>query len=101
MDINEVISILDQAWSDQGFLGRLREGLFTVEDGDRFLSFLRSIDITEDSLLPKRFMSLMWYLPLFLRWQLERVQKHSGHSVAFDDFITKVDNTLEQVLGVP
>ena len=92
---------LDAEWADEGFLGKLRTGAFAAEDAARFLTFLRGIDIPEGALVPKRAISLFWYLPTFLLWQRGRVAERSGNLETFDRFVTEVHNTLERVLGTP
>jgi hypothetical protein len=92
---------LDAEWADEGFLGKLRTGAFAAEDAARFLTFLRGIDIPDGAMVPKRAISLFWYLLSFLLWQRERVAERGGNLARFDRFVTEVHNTLEAVLGVP
>jgi len=92
---------LDAEWGDQGFLGKLRIGAFAAEDATRFLTFLRGIDIPEGALVPKRAVSLFWYLPTFLLWQRDRVAEQGGNLETFDRFVTEIHNTLDRVLGIP
>lgn len=53
------------------------------------------------SFVPKRFLSLIWYLPIFLTWQVDRVRDVSLNGEKYEKFITELQNTLEQSLGVP
>jgi hypothetical protein len=92
---------LDAEWGDEGFLGKLRTGAFPAEDAARFLALLRGIDIPEGALVPKRAISLFWYLPSFLLWQRERVAERGGNMETFDRFVTEVHSALERVLGIP
>lgn len=101
MDIETIVLRLDQEWDFEGFLGGLREGRFPPSEGERFLGFLRSIRIEEDAMLPKRFLSLVWYIPSFLDWQLERVEEQGGDVTAYKVLVTKIVNVLEEVLGIP
>jgi hypothetical protein len=92
---------LDAEWDDGGFLGKLRRGIFDADDAARFLKFLRGIEIPDGAMVPKRAVSLFWYLPSFLLWQRERVAERGGNLETFDRFITDVHNALESVLGIP
>ena len=97
----QFVEQLDFEWSEEGFLGRLRTGSFVPTDAARFLSLLKDIRIPDGALVPKRALSLLWYLPSFLMWQRDRVAARGGDVVAFDRFITDVHSVLEDVLGVP
>ena len=96
-----LVDQLDGEWDTEGFLGQLRTGTFVPEHAARFLAVLRGIEIPDEAMVPKRALSLLWYLPSFLAWQRERVAEQGGDIVAFDRFVTEVHNTLEEVLGVP
>jgi hypothetical protein len=95
------IDRLDAEWEDEGFLGKLRRGIFAAEEAARFLKFQGGIEIPEGTMVPKRAISLFWYLPGFLLWQRERIAERGGNLETFDRFVTDVHNTLEAVLGVP
>ncbi|WP_157462142.1 hypothetical protein [Chitinimonas koreensis] len=97
----EFVGQLDAEWDDGGFLGQLRRGVFSKDGAVKFLQLLKSIEIPDEAMVPKRALSLLWYLPSFLLWQRERVIELSGDAVAFDRFVIEVHNILEDVLGVP
>jgi len=101
MNIQTIVSRLEAEWDVDGFLGNLRQGSFAFEPAQRFLSFLKEIELDDEELIPKRLLSLLWYLPSFLEWQKERIEKQGGDAVAYARFVTEVQNTLEDVLGVP
>jgi hypothetical protein len=101
MDMKQLIERLEAEWGSDGFLGQLRLGKFTSEGAARFLLLLREIDIDEQVAVPKRALSLLWYLPSFLAWQRERVEEKGGDMNVYAHFLTDVLNTLEDVLGVP
>jgi hypothetical protein len=96
-----IVGQLDADWDTDGFLGQLRTGAFEQGNAARFLKLLRSIDIPEDAMVPKRVLSLLWYLPSFLVWHRGRVTEQGGDIAAFDLFVADVHNALEDVLGVP
>jgi hypothetical protein len=101
MNTNELIERLEHEWDVDGFLWNVRQGCFSPNDGHQFLDFLKQIQIADDAQIPKRLLSLLWYLPSFLEWQKERVRDRSGNQPAYNQFVTEVYNTLEAVLGVP
>lgn len=90
---------LESAW-DRGFLWDLRQGSWEASRADEFLSALRSAKLTEQEFVPRRLVSLLWYIPLFLSWQDERV---SGF-IKRDDYlryVNQVTNEVERLLGLP
>jgi hypothetical protein len=100
MDFAQTIDRLETEWDDQGFLGQLRQGQFDAEHAKNFLELLRSIIISDDELLPKRLVALLWYIPSFLSWQTERVQPNVN-AKDYLQFCTDAHNILESVLGFP
>lgn len=62
---------------------------------------IEAMAIPENALVPKRAVSLLWYLPSFLIWQKERVRDCGGDVAAYDTFIVDVHNAIERALGVP
>lgn len=101
MDINQLTELLDKEWDSDGFLGQIRIGQFSKNEGAKFLELLGSTVLNDDACIPKRFLALIWYMPSFLSWQRDRVAEMGGDVGAYEKFVTDVQNTLEQVLGVP
>ena len=94
MDIAELIARLEAEWGMEGFLGRLRQGQFDFRKGQEFVAMLLDIELTEETLIPKRLLSLLWYLPSFLTWQTERIVENGGEREVYVRFVTEVRNTL-------
>lgn len=61
---------------------------------------LLEISIDEDT-ISRRLVSLLWYIPLFMYWQLERVEESGGDQVAYKRAITIATNEIERILGTP
>lgn len=95
------ISTLEMAWNAGGFLDLIRHGNFSEDQGNGFYKTIQSLDFAHAEMIPRRLVSLLWYLPSFLAWQEERVAKTSGNVTAYKKFTTEVMNTLERQLGVP
>jgi hypothetical protein len=102
MRTDELIQTLESHWDADGFLDAVRRGKFDPDAGRAFLDYLHRIAIDEDELVPKRLLSLLWYLPLFLEWQKARIEELNPSEVAsYGRFVTEVHNILEEVLGIP
>jgi hypothetical protein len=101
MDFNEIIQLLDSEWDADGFFDRLRNGNYDTGQAQEILKILRAIKVDEVEGLPKRMVALLWYLPSFLGWQVERVVETGGDRAAYERFITEIHKVLEEVLGTP
>ncbi|TQF43494.1 hypothetical protein UNPF46_02555 [Bradyrhizobium sp. UNPF46] len=101
MTIAAIIEQLEVEWNTNGFFDRVRNGDYDATRAQAVLAALRAISIGDEEMVPKRLLSLLWYLPSFLDWQAERMVEQGGDRAAYQRFVTDVHNTLEQVLGVP
>lgn len=101
MNATKAVGLLENAWDLGGFLGRLREGVFHESDAVAFVEMLRSVSIGDNEPVPKRLLVLVWYMPLFLDWQKDRIAEVSGVVSEYERFVTEVINVLEEVVGVP
>ncbi|MGI4742162.1 MAG: hypothetical protein ACRYG7_43955 [Janthinobacterium lividum] len=92
---------LEAAWElETGFLGCLREGLFDPILYANFLATLRRIRLDEHALLPRRLVTLLWFIPLFMEWQTERVMANLSLE-EYQAVRTQVETQLERILGFP
>ena len=102
MNFEREIESLESEWSpDDGFFWRVRQGRFEPAKFQRALEKVASISIAEEAQLPRRVVSLLWYIPIFMQWQLERVQEVGGDIPAYAKAITAMTNEIERLLGVP
>jgi hypothetical protein len=101
MTIAAIIEQLEIEWNTNGFFDRVRNGDYDATRGQAVLAVLCAIKIGEEDMVPKRLVSLLWYLPSFLSWQTERIAEKGGDLVAYERFVTEVETTLQGVLGVP
>ncbi len=102
MSYEKEIDALESEWSpEDGFFWRVRQGHFNPNDFERALKKLATITMAEDADVPRRLVSLLWYIPLFMQWQVERVQENKGDVNAYMAAITKMTNEVERVLGMP
>lgn len=102
MSYEKDIEALESEWSpEDGFFWRVRQGHFAPNDFERALRKVLAINIAEDANVPRRVVSLLWYIPLFMQWQVERVQENKGDVTAYAKAITAMTNEVERLLGVP
>ena len=98
----EWIQFLEYEWAiPDGFLGKIRSGFFDENHGDKFAKFVSNIDFSDKKTIDRRLVALLWYIPAFLQWQKERVAEQGGDCISYDRFINKIQEIIENVLGVP
>lgn len=102
VSFEDAIRRLERAWGfPEGVFFRLRQGDYDPEGIDEVVKFLRSLALDDDVLLPRRFVSLTWWIPTFMEWQEERVAEAGGDAEALKQHAVRVRNVLDELLGVP
>lgn len=102
MSYENAIVELESEWSpDNGFFWRIRQGQFVSSDFTRALKKISAISIVENAEVPRRLVSLLWYVPLFMHWQEDRVREAGSDPKAYARAITSMSNEIERLLGVP
>ncbi len=103
MNEKQWIQTLEAEWSKpDGFLGKVREGIFDERQADGFAKMLEGIKPQPgNATIDRRLVALLWYVPAFLRWQKERVAKKGGNMPAFERVTNRVQGIVEEILGVP
>ena len=100
MLLGESVQRLETAWSDEdGFLFQLRMGKFDGSKAESLVATLKDIEPGEAEPVARRAVSLLWYLPLFIGWQQERVDQKDVKALERVEVL--VTNELERILGVP
>jgi hypothetical protein len=98
----DAIRRLEEAWDfPDGVLFRLRQGEYDPSGIDDLVKLLKSLSLDEDCLLPRRFVSLTWWMPMFMEWQKDRVAEEGGDVEALERDAVRVRNVLDELLGVP
>lgn len=92
-------------WSYDGFLFNLRQRIFNKDKGEDLLKKLENIDISDEQHLNKRFVSLVWMIPLFLEWRLKDFKDNNilNEQEFFDKkkICRDISNEVERILGYP
>ncbi len=103
MNNEELIALIEAEWDlDNGFLGRLRQGQFDRACYSRCSQALERIqrEVRNGDSMSRRLVSLLWYIPLFMSWQAERV-KGSIDAQEYQRIANQIEGKLEEILGVP
>jgi hypothetical protein len=103
LDFDQAIRELESFWDSDhgGVFWELRQGKFVEKDVISVAAWLERCHVEGAASLPRRFVSLLWYIPLFLDWQKERVVEAGGDSAAYERVSNLVANQVERILGVP
>lgn len=99
---NTISMQLGYEWEQpDGFLARLRGGQFDPHGLDRLLQILQSLIRDNADCLDREIVALIWFIPLFMTWQRERVLENGTSATLYDSACHKVLNVLFEVLGTP
>lgn len=98
----DAVQVLEEEWErPEGFFAQLRVGVFDEDRFDRIRSCLAEIDPSTSTEIDRRFVSLLWYVPMFMEWQIERVAARSGDVERVRKATNEMLSIVEDLLGVP
>jgi len=103
MNSEELIALIEAEWDlDNGFFGRLRQGQFDAAGHSRCKQSLDRIrrDVQNTDVVSRRLVSLVWYIPLFMSWQTERVRGSLGPQ-EYQRMTNEIQTIVQEILGVP
>ena len=106
--IRAIAEKLQAEWDDipDGFFSKLRDGIM---DQDRYEHVLRLLKEARDvslaypeDCLDKLFVKVLWFMPIFMAWQIQRVEKN-GYPVDVytGDWCATIENIVSEILGEP
>jgi hypothetical protein len=102
MNYADLIAAVELEWEpDTGFFWRACQGQFDPEGFQRARSKLGAVTFDENAQLPRRLVSLLWYIPIFLSWRIDRVRESGGDCQAYSQATAAMTNEVERLLGVP
>ena len=99
----ELIRLIEAEWEPaRGFLGQLRGGRFNRDGYQRFLQVLQRLasEMKDAPVINKRLVSLVWYIPIFMVWQRDRVKAPPAAS-DYERVTNEVQSLVQEILGVP
>ena len=97
---DNILQKLNDSWEyDSGFFGKLRQGYFDENLFSEFVDLLKSISFEED-FIHRDIVRLLWFIPLFMEWQEERISSGININV-YSNKRTLIENELLRILGNP
>jgi hypothetical protein len=97
----QAIPELEKLWDFEGFFGRLRQGDYDKNGVGMVEQLLGTIQVDDGTALPRRFVSMTWWIPTFMEWQVERVEERGGDVEQLKRDVVRLRNVLDSLLGVP
>lgn len=65
------------------------------------LRIVEDLCLRTETAIETRLVQLLWYIPTFIRWQIERLPADCEGRVELVSFETTILNELETAIGVP
>jgi len=103
MNNEELITLIEAELDlDNGFFGKLREGQFDRASYVRCKQALDRVhrEMQNAETISRRLVSLLWYIPLFMTWQTERMTG-SIEAQEYQRITNEIEGRIEEILGVP
>ena len=102
MDIEDCIPGIEAEWEvETGFFWLTRQGDFRKDDFERTLGKLAAVPSMTEQSVPARLVSVVWYIPIFMEWQKDRVRESGADPAEYERATTQLTNEVERILGVP
>jgi hypothetical protein len=100
-DMQGIVRKIEKYWDyPDGALAQLRSGEFNKDDIKALIKLLESITI-EGNQLDRRFVSVTWFIPLFMLWQQERLQEEGVDTNELEILFNEILDLLYEILGMP
>jgi hypothetical protein len=98
-DHKEQLEIISNSWGEDGFLGKLREGIFNKEQFNELYAALRSLKFDEEEVIDRETIRLIWFIPIYMN----RLKRYFPHipSQEYDDMTGKIEDALGVIIGYP
>jgi hypothetical protein len=80
---------------------KLRQGNFEKAWDHRAFSKLAAVPSLTNQPIRPRLVSVLWYVPIFIEWQIDRVRENGGDIAEYTAAIAKFTAEIERILGVP
>jgi hypothetical protein len=102
MGLEGHIPDIEAEWEPEtGFFWLIRQGDFRKEDFERTFGKLAAVPSVTEQPVPARFVSVVWYIPIFMEWQTDRVRACGVNSDEYQRATNKLMNEVQRILGVP
>ena len=97
-----LVSDLESCWEwETGFFAKLRRHQWDAEAFERVLKVLSAIETNDSTSIPRRIVSMLWYMPMVMSWQSEQVVKSEIETAIYESAFNRIQEQIERILGIP
>jgi hypothetical protein len=101
MTLESLIARIQSEWEPEvGFFWKIRQGDFQKAEFDRALASIAAVPAAQE-VMPGRLVRLLWYAPIFMTWQVDRVREVGGDAAEYARATNKMLAEIERILEVP
>ena len=102
MGLETFIASIESEWEPgEGFFWKIRQGEYRRPEYERAFAKVAAVPGLSTPPVPPRLVSLLWYIPLFMHWQVARINDNGGDLSHYSVAITAMTAEVERILGVP
>ena len=80
---------------EEGFFWKIRQGNFDKMEAHRAFSKIAAVPSLTDQPIPPRLGSVLWYVPIFMEWQVDRVRENGGEIAEYTAAIGTFTGEIE------
>ena len=106
-EVQNIVQGLSQEWDiPDGFFYNSRSRKLDPEGYERVISLLKRakdyMSSSNDTVLDREFVKNIWFIPIFLEWQSERVlKKNDDTGKIYLNWVAAIEKLIEEILGTP
>jgi hypothetical protein len=102
MKIADSIKLIENEYDlETGAIGKLRWLEYDQAGFERLIAILKDIENDDDPKIDKRFVSLTWYIPIFMIWQTRSIKNDSSAVKEINQYSEKIAHILFDLIGYP
>ncbi|RVU01316.1 hypothetical protein EOD41_04955 [Mucilaginibacter limnophilus] len=93
------IKVIDESWGENGFLGKLRDGVFDRNLFNELYASILKLHYKEGEIIPRNVIGILWFIPTFMYRQKEYLNDTDKN--AFDEMREHIEDAIAGILGYP
>ena len=102
MALEAFIKSIESEWEPEtGFFWKIRQGDFLQDEFDRTFAKFAAVPSMSEEPLPARLVSVLWYVPIFMEWQIDRVRERGGDLHAYSIAMNRLTAEGNAFSGCP
>jgi hypothetical protein len=90
---------IEESWDENGFMGKLRNGIFDREAYNNLRDALLKLQPFDYTYFDKYFVSLVWFIPIYIGRQKQYIGSIS--SIEYDALKEELEELIAGIFGYP